>query len=119
MLEDGVSIGKISSNLEHEKSSLESIVIPINNNKPHVDEPDSLISFEEKLETPVQLDIIRQPSPPPVLAQVQDLVPTTSPETGPGSGNLSNGSVCSESPLELHIVRYSILLFFISEFRYC
>ncbi|KAK1417451.1 hypothetical protein QVD17_26578 [Tagetes erecta] len=88
--------------LEHEKSSLESVVLPNKNNKPHVDEPDSLISFEEKIETPVELDIIRQPSPPPVLAEVQDLIPTKSPDTGPGSGNPSDG-VCSESPLELHI----------------
>ncbi|KAI3775635.1 hypothetical protein L1987_50216 [Smallanthus sonchifolius] len=102
-LEDGVSSDKISSTLEHEKSSLESVVLPNKNNKPHIDdEPDSLISFEEKIETPVELDIIRQPSPPPVLAQVQDLLPTTSPDTGPGSGNSSDG-VCSESPLELHI----------------
>ncbi|XP_024963609.1 AMSH-like ubiquitin thioesterase 1 isoform X1 [Cynara cardunculus var. scolymus] len=102
LVEDGVLIEKISSNLEQEKSTLESITLPNNNNQPCVDEPDSLISFEEKLETP-KLDIIRQPSPPPVLAEVQDLLPTTSPlvkDTGPGSGNPTDGVV---SPLELHI----------------
>ncbi|KAJ9550342.1 hypothetical protein OSB04_014387 [Centaurea solstitialis] len=116
LLEDGVSTEKITSNLEQEKSSLESINIPTNNNKPCVDEPGSLISFEDKLETPVQLDIIRQPSPPPVLAEVQDLLPTTLPEvkdTGPGSGNPTEGVV---SPLELHVVRYSNFQFFISTF---
>ncbi|KAK9071178.1 hypothetical protein SSX86_009746 [Deinandra increscens subsp. villosa] len=101
-LEDGVSADKTSSTLEHEKSSLDLVVLPKENNKPHVDEPDSLISFEEKIENPVQLDIIRQPSPPPVLAQVHDLLPTTTPDTGPGFEN-SNDGVCSESPLELHI----------------
>ncbi|KAL8234769.1 hypothetical protein R6Q59_020869 [Mikania micrantha] len=102
-LEGSVSADKNSSTLEHQKASLDSVVLPTNNNnKPHVDEPDSLISFEEKIDSPVELDIIRQPSPPPVLAQVQDLLPTTSPDTGPGSGN-SSDSVCSESPLELHI----------------
>nr|XP_043611526.1 AMSH-like ubiquitin thioesterase 1 [Erigeron canadensis] len=104
-LEDGVSVEKgaphVASNLEREKSSHESFALQNNNNKPHVDEPGSLISFEEKLESPVQLDIIRQPSPPPVLAEVQDLLPA-SPDTGPGSGNPID-DVCSESPLELHI----------------
>lgn len=92
--EDGVSIEKNDNYTEKEQSSLESIGVPNNNNKARsIDEPDSLISFEEKVETPVQLDIIRQPSPPPVLAEVQDLLPTTSPD----------GVVCAESPLELHI----------------
>lgn len=87
---------KVSSNLEHEKLSIEAV----DNNKPGVD---SLISFEE-----IPSDIIRQPSPPPVLAQVQDLV---SPDTGPGPGpEKSTDSVCSESPLELHIVRFQSLL---------
>ncbi|PWA61750.1 JAB1/Mov34/MPN/PAD-1 [Artemisia annua] len=106
LLENGVSVEKVTNDLGHEKSSLESVVLPNNNNQPHVDEPDSLISFEDKLESPVQVDIIRQPSPPPVLAEVQDLVPTTSPlvnDTGPGSVNSTNGVVCAESPLELHI----------------
>ncbi|XP_071690819.1 AMSH-like ubiquitin thioesterase 1 isoform X2 [Rutidosis leptorrhynchoides] len=102
-LEDGVSTKISSSNLEHEKSSLDLNVLPNNNNKPHVTEPDSLISFEEKMETSVQPDIIRQPSPPPVLAEVQDLVPATSPASTIESGHSTDSVVCSESPLELHI----------------
>ncbi|KAJ0487878.1 putative proteasome endopeptidase complex [Helianthus annuus] len=103
-LEDGVPIERNSSNLEHENSSLETVVSANNNKKPQADEPDLLISFEEKIETPpVLLDIIRQPSPPPVLAQVHDLV-SPSLDTGltNGSEKPSDG-VCSESPLELHI----------------
>ncbi|KAI3780254.1 hypothetical protein L2E82_10226 [Cichorium intybus] len=107
LLENGASVEKTSNKLEHEKPSLESNILPKTNNQPNINELDSLISFEEKIETPVQLDnIIRQPSPPPVLAEVQDLVPTTSPlvnDTGTGSVNSTDGVVCSESPLELHI----------------
>lgn len=108
LLENGASVEKVTSKLEHEKASLDSIITPKTNNQPHIKELDSLISFEEKVETPppIQLDIIRQPSPPPVLAEVQDLIPTTSPlvnDTGPVSANSTDGVVVSESPLELHI----------------
>lgn len=85
----------------------------------HIEDPDSMISFETIVETPsVATDIIRQPSPPPVLAELQDLVPAMSTEVTEaesGIGNLSkDGLVCSESPLQLHIVsflRNSILPF--------
>lgn len=74
----------------------------------HIEDPDSMISFETIVETPsVATDIIRQPSPPPVLAELQDLVPAMSTEVTEaesGIGNLSkDGLVCSESPLQLHI----------------
>ncbi|KAI5660208.1 hypothetical protein M9H77_29001 [Catharanthus roseus] len=71
-----------------------------------VEEPVSLISFEVT-ESPVQAEIIRQPSPPPVLADIQDLIPTTSPPVTEADCRLDNSSsdglVCAEAPLELHI----------------
>lgn len=77
-----------------------------------VEEPGSLISFEA-IESPLQTGITRQPSPPPVLADVQDLIPTTSPPVTDADCRLDNSSsdglVCAEDPLELHIVRISRL----------
>ncbi|KAL7587144.1 hypothetical protein Lser_V15G40834 [Lactuca serriola] len=111
LLENGASVEKISSNLEHEKPSVEeSTILPTKTiNQAHINELDSLICFDEKPETPpIQMEIIRQPSPPPVLAEVQDLIPTASPpvtDAGPASlkVNSTDGVVVSESPLELHI----------------
>ena len=79
---------------------------------PQAEEPCSLISFES-METPLQIDIIRQPSPPPVLAEVQDLIPVSTPgsitESEYGMENpLPDGLVSSESLLELHIVSLSL-----------
>uniref|UniRef100_A0A5B7A598 MPN domain-containing protein n=2 Tax=Davidia involucrata TaxID=16924 RepID=A0A5B7A598_DAVIN len=71
----------------------------------HAEEPHSLISFET-VETPLQMDIVRQPSPPPVLADVQDLIPALPPVTEAEYGMENpepDGLVCSESPLQLHI----------------
>lgn len=111
-MEDGVLIKKDFSILELEKASSDSTFPQNNDNKmPRAEEPGSLISFEP-IETPVQVDLIRQPSPPPVLADVQDLIPTTSPpvaEAEYGRENpSSDGLICSEAPMELHIVRFSI-----------
>ncbi|XP_057474756.1 AMSH-like ubiquitin thioesterase 1 isoform X1 [Actinidia eriantha] len=104
---NGVLI-EASIDSENERPNLAS-VLPLNddNKMPHAEEPCSLISFES-METPLQVDIIRQPSPPPVLAEVQDLIPASTP--GPitdseyGMENpLPDSLVSSESPLELHI----------------
>ncbi|XP_059640838.1 AMSH-like ubiquitin thioesterase 1 isoform X3 [Cornus florida] len=105
-VENGVLIRKDSSNSEHERSSLESI-LPVNdeNQTCHVEEDLSLISFET-IETPTQIDIIRQPSPPPVLADVQDLIPASSLVTDAANvmeNPSPDGLVCSEPPLQLHI----------------
>lgn len=71
-----------------------------------VEESISLISFEA-VESSPQIGITRQPSPPPVLADVQDLIPTTSPPVTDADCRLDNSSsdglVCAEAPLELHI----------------
>ncbi|KAK8710477.1 hypothetical protein V6N13_145798 [Hibiscus sabdariffa] len=75
-----------------------------NSQKCHMDEPLPMISFEESETIP---NITRQPSPPPVLAEVQDLVPAISPQVTEGDCRIDNpstdGLVPSESPLQLHI----------------
>ncbi|KAK6154020.1 hypothetical protein DH2020_013659 [Rehmannia glutinosa] len=94
--DDGIS--------EQERSSLESVVQPKNDSHP-IQESDSLISFET-VESSSQTEIIRQPSPPPVLADVQDLIPTTTPATQAEcriETASNDASVCSEDPLQLHI----------------
>ncbi|KAM7471127.1 hypothetical protein LguiA_009310 [Lonicera macranthoides] len=106
-IEDGVLIKREGSNSELEKSTLESILLPNDSRQMlQAEEPGALISFEA-IETPLQTDIIRQPSPPPVLAEMQDLLPTKSPSVSvPDNGTRdpsSDGLVCSESPLQLHI----------------
>ncbi|KAA8542725.1 hypothetical protein F0562_023877 [Nyssa sinensis] len=61
-VENGVLIEKDTSNSEHERSSLESILLLNDDKQMHVaDEPRSLISFET-IETAPQTDIVRQPS---------------------------------------------------------
>ncbi|KAK0587167.1 hypothetical protein LWI29_018561 [Acer saccharum] len=68
-------------------------------------EPCSMISFETT-ETPVSVDIIRQPSPPSVLAEVQDLVSALSPQVSETECNVENSlpdSLDRTEPLQLHI----------------
>ncbi|MED6184998.1 AMSH-like ubiquitin thioesterase 1 [Stylosanthes scabra] len=73
----------------------------------HADEPPSLISFEEATETTAPIEVIRQPSPPPVLAEVQDLVPAVSPKVDDVGCKIETPSsddfLRAESPLQLHI----------------
>ncbi|XP_057950530.1 AMSH-like ubiquitin thioesterase 1 [Malania oleifera] len=105
-VEDGPTINKDYGNSdheksEHEKSHLESILTLDDDNQAHrAVEPCSMISFETA-------DIIRQPSPPPVLADVQDLIPALSTQVPDAECKmekpLPDGLVHSESPLELHI----------------
>ncbi|KAL3640762.1 hypothetical protein CASFOL_015730 [Castilleja foliolosa] len=88
--------------ISEERSVLESAVQPKNDSHP-IQESDSLISFETDESSP-QIEIIRQPSPPPVLADVQDLVPASTTQTESGVENSSSdASVCSEDPLQLHV----------------
>lgn len=74
--------------------------------RPQSNELGSLISFETPEMTPVTV-IVKQPSPPPILAQVHDLIPAVTPSVGEVqemmSNTLSNGLVSPESPMELHI----------------
>ncbi|CAK9167821.1 unnamed protein product [Ilex paraguariensis] len=108
-VEDGPLTKKDSSSSDHERSNLESVLkAKDDDQKRHAEEPGSLISFDA-IETPFQTEIIRQPSPPPVLASVQDLIPTTSPSPSIAEAEYAmenpslDGLVCSESPMQLHI----------------
>lgn len=92
-------------------------MLPVNSDKPvlRLEEPASLISFDAE-ESPLQSEIIRQPSPPPVLAEVQDLMPTAAcpvEEVECGLVKSSpDGLICSEDPLQLHIVRFFYIFLF-------
>ncbi|ESQ30644.1 hypothetical protein EUTSA_v10011406mg [Eutrema salsugineum] len=95
------------SNNEPERPIVESNATSSENiSKNYTEELSSMISFEEP-ERVNDNNIIRQPSPPPVLAEVQDLVPALCPETRETECKLENPlpdeSLRSESPLELHI----------------
>jgi STAM-binding protein len=108
-LEDGSQNKKDNSISEHNKSDVESTLTQSEDCQvKHADETPSLISFEET-EDSAPIKVIRQPSPPPVLAEVQDLVPTVSPhvdEAGCKTETPSSDSFGrAESPLQLHIVR--------------
>lgn len=126
-IDDGLAITNEYSNSEQERSSREPILTQNDNTQIHRPEgPCSLISFETT-ESPAQSDIIRQPSPPPVLAEVQDLIPAVS-QPSPNAlaevqdlipalssqvseaergmeTSLQDNLVHAESPLQLHIVR--------------
>ncbi|GKV23568.1 hypothetical protein SLEP1_g33277 [Rubroshorea leprosula] len=119
-LENGLSMKNDYCNSKLEVSSAE-LVVNLNDNsesgkKCHVEELHPMISFEES-ETPVQINITRQPSPHPVLFEVQDLVLVMSAEVTKAECRIENLSANnfanSKSPLELHIVRFYHSLVFI------
>ncbi|KAM1081324.1 hypothetical protein ACFX19_016046 [Malus domestica] len=96
-----------ASDLEPERSSLEPILTQTTDGgqKDCTAELCSLISFEST-ETPDDTKLVRQPSPPPVLAEVQDLIPAISSQASEvecGLETLSSDELRAESPLELHI----------------
>lgn len=105
---------KDNSIAENYKSDLDSLLTQSEDCQPqpqpqlqHDQEPPSLISFETTETTP-EIEVIRQPTPPPVLAEVQDLVPAVSPcihEAG-CKAEISSTDSCvqAEAPLQLHIV---------------
>ncbi|CAA3031029.1 AMSH-like ubiquitin thioesterase 1 [Olea europaea subsp. europaea] len=71
---NGTTMRKDDGNLERERYTLESIVLPSKENQTfQTQEPDSLISFETDESLP-QEEIVAQPKPPPVLADIQDLI---------------------------------------------
>ncbi|XP_027341111.1 AMSH-like ubiquitin thioesterase 1 isoform X2 [Abrus precatorius] len=106
-LEDG-SLNKKDNSISEHGSDLESILTQSEEDcqAQHADEAPSLISFETT-EIPSQIEVIRQPSPPPVLAEVQDLVPAVSPHVNEDGCKTeipaSDSFIRSESPLQLHI----------------
>ncbi|RZB95255.1 AMSH-like ubiquitin thioesterase 1 isoform B [Glycine soja] len=106
-LEDGSLNKKDNSISEQHKSDLESILTQSDDCKAkHADEAPSLISFEAT-EVHAQIEVTRQPSPPPVLAEVKDLVPAVLShvnEEGCKTEILTSDSIVrAESPLQLHI----------------
>ncbi|XP_044467189.1 AMSH-like ubiquitin thioesterase 1 [Mangifera indica] len=106
LVESGITTKTDSSNVAPEKSSFESITFPTDEIEMHpAEEPCSMISFET-VETPVSKDIIKQPSPPPVLAEVQDLIASMSPQVTEAecqSKNLMSDEYDRTEPLQLHI----------------
>lgn len=105
-LEGGHVIKEDSSKSKLEKLNFESNLPPNEDSQTcHGEELCSLISFET-MEPPPN-NIIRQPSPPPVLADVKDLIPATSPSVSEAVCGLERPSqesfLSSESPLQLHI----------------
>ncbi|KAF3628025.1 AMSH-like ubiquitin thioesterase 1 [Capsicum annuum] len=106
-LENDTSDKKDDISSECVKPCLESTP-PVDSAKPvlRLEEPASLISFDAE-ESPLQSEIIRQPSPPPVLAEVQDLMPTAAcPADELECGLVKSspdGLIYSEDPLQLHI----------------
>ncbi|KAH0914167.1 hypothetical protein HID58_028613 [Brassica napus] len=92
---------------ETEKLVVESSATPSENiQKNYTEELSSMISFEEP-ESVKDSNIIRQPSPPPVLAEVQDLAHGLCHGANEVELNIDNSlpdeSLRAESPLELHI----------------
>ncbi|OAY50178.1 AMSH-like ubiquitin thioesterase 1 [Manihot esculenta] len=104
--ENGFTMKLDTSRAEIEGPSLES-VLTVNDDSQvqRAEALSSMISFETT-EAPVQTDLIRQPSPPAVLAEVQDLIPSLSSQVTETENKLeicSPDDVRSESPLQLHI----------------
>ncbi|XLS85732.1 hypothetical protein HN51_035898 [Arachis hypogaea] len=107
-LEDGSQKKKDNSTVEHNNLDMNSSLTQTEDcQAQHADEPPSLISFEEVTEITPQIEVIRQPSPPPVLAEVQDLVPPVSHQVNDVECKIettsSDNFLCGESPLQLHI----------------
>ncbi|XP_044477334.1 AMSH-like ubiquitin thioesterase 1 isoform X2 [Mangifera indica] len=105
-VESGSTARTDSIDVEPEKSSLESITISTDEIEKHpTEEPCSMISFET-VEMPVSTDIIKQPSPPPVLAEVQDLIAAMTPQVAEAecrNENLIMDEFDRTEPLQLHI----------------
>ncbi|KAI0502534.1 hypothetical protein KFK09_017487 [Dendrobium nobile] len=70
----------------------------------HAEQPSSMINFDA-IEVPAKMDLIRDPSPPPVRAEVEELVTMTSQLSNSleQTSLSTNELVRSESPLEVHI----------------
>uniref|UniRef100_A0A803MRB2 AMSH-like ubiquitin thioesterase 1 n=1 Tax=Chenopodium quinoa TaxID=63459 RepID=A0A803MRB2_CHEQI len=105
-MEDGVAANKDESTVDCEKPILQPTIEPSSDSsqKPQDDEK-PMISFEEP-DVPETV-IVKQPSPPPVLAEVQDLIPSEPPlkteKLDTMDSSLQDSLLQSESPMELHI----------------
>lgn len=77
------------------------------------------VATPDVTEAAMKVDVVRQPSPPPVLADVQNLVSDITippPQCGDSTlrepDSLPDELLRAESPLEVHIVRSLSLIFF-------
>ncbi|XP_020251867.1 AMSH-like ubiquitin thioesterase 1 isoform X2 [Asparagus officinalis] len=102
--QDEHSTAKVNVASEHVKSALEEVLsLHDDGATVHAEEPTSLITFDI-METTPKMDIPREPSPPPVRAEVQDLAAITSEISYPTSGQTNSlEDVRTESPLQVHI----------------
>ncbi|KAJ6819853.1 AMSH-like ubiquitin thioesterase 1 isoform X1 [Iris pallida] len=89
---------------EHTKSPLEE-VLSLHDSGVHTEEP-STLSTLDVAEVPGNMNIIREPSPPPVLAEVHDLAAISSELSSSVSvqaTSVQDELVRAESPLQVHI----------------
>ncbi|KAK6925268.1 JAB1/MPN/MOV34 metalloenzyme domain [Dillenia turbinata] len=105
-VEDGFKCIRDNSSSDSGKLSSEPVARPDDDtNVLQPEEPRPMISFDAT-ENSVP-DIIRQPSPPPVLAEVQDLMVEQSNQVSEPECKMENASldslVGSDAPLQLHI----------------
>ncbi|XP_031406827.1 AMSH-like ubiquitin thioesterase 1 [Punica granatum] len=106
-VEDKPATKEDSSNSEKEAPSLNLVPVVEEVSKvPRAEEEHLMISFDAT-ESTVETKIIRQPSPPPVLAEVQDLIAPASGQLAEPQNGMDNPPredyICSETPLQLHI----------------
>ncbi|KAF4400868.1 hypothetical protein CsatB_017163 [Cannabis sativa] len=105
-VEQEPTVNKNNNQSEHERLLVELFHTQSSDVQKTSQDEDSLISFETQ-EAPAHVEIIRQPSPPPVLAEVQDLIPAVSPqvsEVDSGVDSLMTDELIrAETPLQLHI----------------
>lgn len=104
-VEDGVAGRKDLSTLDCEKPSVQPTLEPRSDIQKPQDDEKPMISFEMS-DAPDTI-IVKQPSPPAMLAEVQDLIPVGQPlvteKHDKLDSHLQNSLLQPESPMELHI----------------
>ena len=106
-IEDGIPSRKDGNAFDCEKPKLHSKLEPSSDNQMPPDDKQLMISFETSDVSDTV--IIKQPSPPSVLAEVLDLIPTeptlVSEKHDAVDTPFKDSFLQPESPMELHIVR--------------
>lgn len=119
-IENGVAATKDDNTLTCGKSKVQPILEPSSDSQKPQDDMQPMITLDTSYVSDTV--IIKQPSPPSVLAEVLDLIPTepilVSEKQDTVDTPLKDNLVKPESPMELHIVRiklhFSLILFFFS-----
>lgn len=99
---------KDSGPTEKEKTPLEEVLSLHDTTSSVQEESRPMITFDVA-ESLAKMDITSEPSPPPVLAEVQDLVAVSSQLPDSISGEtiqLQDELIRTQSPVQVHIVRY-------------